>query len=167
MKIIFLVTFILMAAFAVSAQPAAVVKTFEQNKANYTREHLVSGEDASSGYDYLFYKSGADIVKVRSIWSASHTKELRVEDSYFEGGSLVLLQRMTGRSNHLKALIKGRDLPLTQQDELYLKDSKLVSWIDNKKPVANTDPRWAETEKSMVEHAKAEIENYYWLKEDK
>jgi hypothetical protein len=31
---------------------------FETKKAKFTVEHFVEGEDATSGYDYLYYKSG-------------------------------------------------------------------------------------------------------------
>ena len=157
----------IVAVLAANAQPSKTISSFEQNKTRYTREHFVSGEDASSGFDYLFYKNGASIIKILSIWSATHTKEVRVDDLYFDGEAPVLLQRMTGTTGQLKALIKGRNMPLTPGDELYFTASKLVSWTEDRKPMARIDPKWDETEKFTLEHAKSMLESYEWLKEDK
>lgn len=167
LKAVLLIAGILITVIPAFAQSAQVAKSFEQNKANYTREHFASGEDASSGYDYLFYKSRAKIVKVRSIWSASYTKELRIEDLYFNGDAIVLLRRLSGNKGQLRALIKGQNLPLVLKDELNFAESKLVSWTDDRRSVLRTDPRWDETEKATVEHANAVLESYQWLKENK
>ncbi len=104
-------------------------------------------------------------MKIRSIWSASYTKELRIEDFYFDGETLVMLQRLKGSKNQLVTLKKGRNASLTKKEELHFSNSKLTAWKENGKGVPKSDRRWAETEKSILEHAKAERENYNWLKD--
>lgn len=81
---------VLLAAISGLAQTAPAEKDFESRKARYTFKHFVEGEDATSGYDYLYYKSAGSIVKIRSIWSASYSKQLRIEDMYFNGTDLLL-----------------------------------------------------------------------------
>ena len=167
MKLIVLVLCLIAAASgAVHGQAKSIRVDFEKNIAKYTREHFVMGEDASSGYDYLFYKNGSGIVKIRSIWSASHTKELRIEDFFFDGPS-TLVQRLTGTRTQLSTLKKGRNVRLTPKEELYFTDSKLVSWTRDGKPIERSDPRWADTEKLELEHAKAQLESYDFLKDNR
>jgi hypothetical protein len=166
MKLILLVVCLIAAGtVAMHGQTNTTRQDFEKNKAKYTREHFVVGEDASSGYDYLFYKSAGKIVKIRSIWSASHSKELRIEDFYFDGATTIV-HRLTGRETQLNALKKGRNVPLKQKDELHFTDSKLVTWIKDGKAIERSDPQWANTEKSELEHARAELENYDFLKDN-
>jgi hypothetical protein len=167
MKTVLLIAFVSMTVIPVAAQATDIVKSFQQNKLKYTREHFVSGEDASSGFDYLFYKDGVKIIMIRSIWSATHTRELRIDDAYYSNGTLVVFRRLLGNDKQLKALIRGRTLPLTQKEEIRFSGSKLVSWTEKGKPVATTDPRWAETEKFILEHGTSLLESYDWLKEDK
>ncbi len=124
------------------------------------------GEDASSGYDYLFYKSGARIVKVRSIWSASWSKELRISDFYFDG-DLVLLRTYTAPERRLGLLKRGRTAVLKSTEELHFSNKKLTKWIVGGKPVAQTDLKWTARETEALEQASGELENYTWLKEDK
>ena len=164
-KLNLLFVVILVCAGVAAAQPSAIETSFEKNKAKYTREHFVSGEDASSGFDYLFYKRADKIVMIRSIWSASHSKELRVQDIYFDGDQVALVRRSTAHERYLSTLKRGRNVVLKPKEELHFSDSKLTRWIEAGKTIANTDPRWAETEKSNLEHAKGELESYSWLKE--
>jgi len=165
MKIAAVLLFLLVSAGAAGAQ-TAVESNFAKNKAAYTREHLVLGEDANSGFDYLFYKNGADIVKIRSIWSASYTKELRIEDLYYADG-LVLVRRYTGVKRDLASLKRFRDVPLIPKEELQFSNSKMTVWKLEGKSIAATDQRWTETERATLEHAKDEREAYVWMKEDK
>jgi hypothetical protein len=167
MKTAAVVLFLLVTAgAAAAAAQTAVESSFAKNKASLTREHLVMGEDASSGYDYLFYKKGKDIVKIRSIWSASYTKELRIEDLYYADG-LVLVRRYIGVKRNLASLIRFRDVPLTPKEELHFSNSKMTIWRLEGKTIAATDHRWKETEKATLEHGKGELESYVWMKEDK
>ena len=160
----FVVVFLTVAGVAI-AQQTSVAVNFEKNKTKYTREHLAMGEDASSGYDYLFYKKGAEIVMIRSIWSASYTKDLRIEDVYFDGDRLALVTRSTGHKRNLATLKRGRNVVLKPKEELHFTDSKLTRWIENGKPVVKTDARWADMERSTIEHANSERESYTWMKE--
>lgn len=157
-----LLSILFLAAFAFS-QPTAVEKEFEANKAKYKREHLVLGEDATSGYDYLFYKSGKRIGKIRSIWSSSVVKELRIDDYYFQN-ELVVYRKLKGKKTQLKSLIAVRNSPLTTVELFEFMNSKLVKWIESGKAIPNTDPRWNEKEKEIREQAKLEAESYEMLK---
>jgi hypothetical protein len=152
-------------AYVATAQPTAVETTFAKNKPKYTREHLAMGEDASSGYDYLFYKDGQKIVMLRTIWSASYAKELRVEDIYVDEG-VVLIRRGTTTKRNLGALKRGRAVALMPREELHFTASKLTRWVENGNVVTIADKRWAETERSSLEHAKSELDSYSWLKEN-
>ena len=164
-KVHLLFVVILFCAGVAAAQPSAVETNFEKNKAKYIREHFVSGEDASSGFDYLFYRRGDKIVMIRSIWSASHSNELRVQDIYFDGDRVALVRRSTASKRYLSTLKRGRSVILKQKEELHYSDSKLTRWIEDGKTVARTDPRWTETEQSNLEYAKSELESYSELKE--
>lgn len=147
------------------AQRTPVELRFEKNKQRYTREHFVSGEDASSGYDYLFYRSGKKIVMIRSIWSATHTSELRITDYYFDP-EITFIRRSTGRKRNLNALKSGRTAPLRTTEEMEFANGKLIRWIEKGKPADPNDARWSQTEKGNVENAKAELEGYDFLKND-
>lgn len=150
----------------VFAQKSEQEINFAKNKARYTKEHFAEGEDASSGFDYLFYKSGKKIVKIRSIWSATHTQELRVADYYFDGGVVTFIRRSTGRKANLRSLVAGREVPLKSRLELHFAKGKVVRWIEDGKPIELTDARWSETEKAYIDDAKAHLENYHSLKND-
>ena len=163
-SIVLVGAFFAFSAFLTAQTP--VEENFARNKVRYKCEHFVMGEDATSGYDYLFYKNGSKIVKIRSIWSASYTRGLRIEDLFFNGG-LVLMRKWTGSKRNFAALKAGRNAALTPKEELYFNGAKLTRWVENGKAVDPTDRRWAETERSILEYAKSEIENYAFLKGDK
>jgi hypothetical protein len=153
-------------SLSVLAQKSTAEIDFEKNRAKYTREHYEMGEDASSGYDYLFYKRGDEIVLIRSIGSATYSKEIRIDDLYFNNG-LVFMRRSVSAKRNLGALKRGRDLPLASKEELHFVNGKLVRWVENGKEVDKADKRWAETEKQTLESAAAELENYKFLKDEK
>ena len=168
MKIFFLASLVLLAGLAASGQPSQTEKDFEIRRSKYTTERFAEGEDASSGFDYLFYKDGPQIVKIRSIWSASHSKELRVEDSYFDGGNqLLLFRKFTAPSRSLKSLKKGGAGSLISKEEFHFADGKLSRWVVAGKPKLPGDENWAKTEKEILEQAKSQREYYTWLKEGK
>src|SRR5687768_772253 len=104
--------FILLLAIAglAAAQTENIEADFAENKPKYTREFFSMGEDASSGYDYVFYKSGPKIVMIRVIWSASYTNELRIDDFYFDD-AIKLHRRQTATKRRLSLLKRGRDVP--------------------------------------------------------
>lgn len=150
-------------AISVSAQKPDAETGFEKNKAKYTREHFAEGEDASSGYDYLFYKDGEKIVMIRSIWSASWSKELRIEDWYFDGG-LVLMKKAAAPSRRLSFLKRGRNVTLTQKEEMHFKDGKLLKWLIGGKSAPLNDEEWGERQTNTIEGSKLLYENYKTLK---
>lgn len=153
-----------MSAVGAFGQPSQVEKDFESRRASYTFEHFSEGEDATSGYDYLFYKSGTKIVKIRSIWSASYSKQLRVEDFYF-GGDLLLFRKFTAPSPQLNVLQKGKNAVLTPEEEFHFTGGKLTKWIVDGKAKSSTDANWTQTEKEILDQAKSQGDYYKWLKE--
>lgn len=148
--------------FAQSSDP---VKSFEQNKAKYTREFFSMGEDASSGYDYVFYKSGTEFVMIRVIWSASYTSELRISDFYFDD-DLAFHRKQTTRKRQLSLLKRGRDIPMVVKEEHHFAGGKLTKWILENKTISSTDARWTTTEKEILEHGRSERESYTFLKKN-
>ena len=163
-SVIFFLCVILLAGLA-SAQTNAVEDSFRKNKTKYTREFFSMGEDASSGYDYVFYKSGPRIVMIRVIWSASYTKELRIDDFYFDE-DIAFHRKQTATKRQLSALKRGRDVPLAVKEEHSFAGGKLTKWILDNKTIPSTDARWAEAEKGALEQARSERDNYTWLKEN-
>lgn len=167
MKTFFLVALLSAGVMSTLGQPSQVEKDFESKKPRYTQEHFAEGEDASSGNDYLFYKSGAKIVKIRSIWSASHSKELRIEDFYFDGDNLLLFRKFTAASRLLNTLKRGRNAILNPKDEFHFTAGKLTKWIAGGKAKSPGDPDWAKTETEILDQGKSQREYYKWLKEGK
>ena len=167
MKTLSVIAWIVIAAASALSQTSQVERDFESKKAKYKLEHFVEGEDATSGYDYLFYKSGDDIVKIRSIWSASHSKELRIADFYFKGTELLLFRSFTASDGLLNSLKKGRNGPLVRKDEYHFSAGKLSKWVSEGKNKASGDEGWDRAEKEVLEQAKSQREYYGWLKEGK
>jgi len=164
-KLLILIT-VLVASLTALGQPTPVEKTFQANSKKYSMEHFVEGEDATSGYDYLFYKSGPRIVMIRSIGSSSVNKTLRVDDIFF-GRGLELFRRATGPKKYLRVLVKGKNAPLITTEEFHFSGERMTRWLVRGVEVPKTDPKWNETEKAILENAKSELENYDWLKSGK
>jgi hypothetical protein len=165
MKFMFAVLLIAFCWVANFAQADDAEKDFVKNKAKYKLDKFAEGEDASSGYDYLFYTNKTEIVKVREIWSSLSYAVYRVED-YFKDGKLVAVLKYGFPKKHYKAAKKGNDIPLKLTEKMYLTDSKLTTWIENGKTIANSDTRWNETEKNALESANYKLESYQQFKED-
>ena len=157
---------VLAAGISVFGQTTTVENNFKANLKKYSMEHFVEGEDATSGYDYLFYKSGPKIVKIRSIWSSSTNRPLRVEDIFFDKG-LAIFRRSTASKKYLRILVRGKAAPLATAEELYFTEGKLTRWVIRGVDVSKSDARWSQTEKDILEQAKSELENYEWLKSGK
>ena len=88
--VIFMLAFCFTANFA---QTADFEADFQKNKAKYKLDIYSEGEDASSGYDYLVYKKGDEIGKVRVLWSSlsytqskSRTRNERIHDGLVQSG---------------------------------------------------------------------------------
>jgi hypothetical protein len=164
MKIVLAAALILLVSGVSFAQELSAEKDFEKNKPRLTLEKFAVGEDATSGFDYLVYTDKSSVVKLRSIWSSSTGIQSRVEDYYFKDGVLLLYVRMLAENRNLKPLVRGQNVPLTVEEKLYLKDSKLTTWIEKRKTVPATDARRNDREKEVLEMAKAELENYQSMK---
>jgi hypothetical protein len=149
---------------AALAQKTAADTNFAANIKKFKVEKYAMGEDASSGYDYLVYKRGAEIVKIRTIWSSSANKKWWAEDAYFESGAPVMLVKLALTKRQFNPVRRGSQIALPVNDKFYFKDAKLVKWIESGKIVATTDKRWAEVEKDAFASAKDALEFYPDLK---
>jgi hypothetical protein len=167
MKIVLAIALIVLVSSLSFAQELSAEKDFEKNKPRLTLEKFVVGEDATSGFDYLVYTERSNVVKLRSIWSSSTGIQSRVEDYYFKDGILLLYVRMLAENRNLKPLVRGQNIPLAVEEKLFLKDSKLTTWIEKRKTIPATDARWNNKEKEVLEMAKAELENYQSMKAEK
>lgn len=167
MKILFCIV-VLTLGFTVNfAQISSIEAEFEQNKAKFKLEKFAEGEDASSGYDYLVYTKNGEVVKLREIWSSSYQPTFRAEDYFFRDGKLSIYVKYTFPKKYYKTSLKGANIPLKTVEKFYLTEGKLTVWIENGKTIPNTDKRWQETEKEILERANGQLENYERLKEEK
>lgn len=165
MKLLFGIFGLVLCAFAAVAQTDSVEREFEKNKAKYKLEAFAEGEDASSGFDYLYYKNKSEIVKLREIWSSSAETTYRAVDYFYKNGRFVALVRYTFPKKYYKTSISGANVPFKTTEKLYFTDSKLTRWIENGKEVPATDARWAAAEKNALESGIYYLENYSLLKE--
>lgn len=152
-------------SFGVAAQSSTAEKNFTKDLKKFKVEKYSMGEDASSGYDYVVYKRGSNIVKVRTIWSSSANPKWWVEDAYYEAGVPVLLVNLSLTKRQYRSVKRGSQIALPVNDKYHFKDGKLVKWIEKGKVVAATDPRWQEVEKDALSSAKDTLEFYPELKE--
>lgn len=146
---------------------SSIERDFEKSRPKLKMEKFTMGEDASSGYDYIIFTDKTNVVKIRSIWTSNAGPAPSVEDYYFKDGALILYSKMPARKNQVKELVKGRSLPLTPEEKLYLKDAKLTTWIEKGKTIPDSDARWQSKEKEVLESAKSELENYQSMKAEK
>jgi hypothetical protein len=165
MRIVFvLVGLILASSASTFAQKDLIELGFESNRNRYTREHFSEGEDASSGFDYIYFRNDKAIVMIRSIWSATHTRELRIEDMYFRNGGLAVFRRATAHQKSIGVLKTGRNSGLTAKEVMHFENGKLVSWTQNGSPVSKVGTFWPDAEKSTLETARQWVEYYADLK---
>lgn len=165
-KIFFLFALVLASSTIAFAQRNTTELNFDKNRTRYTREHFSEGEDASSGFDYVYFRSGKNIVMIRSIWSATHAREMRIDDLYFDGDELTFVRNSTAPKSSLASLKTGRSTGLTSKGEMHFEKGKLTKWIENGKAVSSSAESWPEAEKSTLENAKSLIENYADLKNE-
>jgi hypothetical protein len=166
MKVFLAVTLLAVFSGLCFAQDDAIEKDFNKNKKTFKVERASMGEDASSGFDYVIYKNGSKIVKLRVIWSSSAGPVPTIDDYYFADGKLVLSMRSTLQKKFLKSAVKGNVVPLKTEEKLWLKDDKLTVWIEKGKTIDKTDKRWTEREKEALEAAKNELESFKDAKEN-
>lgn len=152
-------------AFAASAQGETAEKDFAKNLKKFKVEKYSMGEDASSGYDYVIYKRGSEIVKIRTIWSSSANPKWWVEDAYYKAGEPVLLVNLSLTKRQYRSVKGGSQIALAVNDKYYFKEGKLVKWLEKGKAVPATDARWREIEKDTLASAKNSLEFYPELKD--
>ena len=167
MKLLLTVIFIVLFLSPNQAQEVSIEKDFERQRPGLSVDRYGFGEDATSGYDYLIYKRRSQIIKIRAIWNGGASSAPEVADYYFKNGSPVLYVRMLAKKAHLSALTKGRNAPLVPVEKLYLKESKLTTWIENGQTIPSSDTRWTDKEKEVLEQFKNELEMYQMHKEGK
>ena len=165
MKIVLTMILVAICALAGFAQ-ADFEKDFEKNKLKYKLEKFSQGEDASSGYDYFFYKDKTQIVKVREVWSSSANPTHRIEDYFYSNGKLIAVLKYTFDKKYYRTAERGRNVPSKLVEKLVFADSKLANWTENGLTVAPTDKRWQEKEKDAFEAGKSQLENYNFMKEN-
>lgn len=158
MKIKLFFIFIILFSVSTFAQDSTVEKNFEKNKKAYFLTKFSVGEDASSGTNYLVYRQKTSTKKIRAIWS--NYERADVDDYFYEAGKPLLRITYDAKLNQVKSLAKGTNLPLKVKEKLYIKDGKLISWIENGKTVAATDSRWAEKEKDALESFESQLETF-------
>lgn len=152
-------------SLAAAAQSETAEKDFTRNLKKFKVEKYSMGEDASSGYDYVIYKRGSEIVKIRTIWSSSANPKWWVEDAYYKAGEPVLLVNLSLTKRQYRSVKRGSLLALPVEDKCYFKDGKMVKWLEKGKAVPATDTRWEEMEKDSLTSAKDTLEFYPELKE--
>lgn len=141
-----------------NAQDLSIEKNFDRNKRSFSLVKFAMGEDASSGWDYLVYRQKTSTKKIRVIWS--NYSQATVDDYYYEAGKPVLLVKFSAKKSQYKSLAKGVNLPLKTLEKFYFTDSKLISWFENGKKVAPSDPRWAEKEKEILQEFEDQLETF-------
>lgn len=166
MKLAFAVILICFCCLSNFAQDNLIEKNFEQNRLKLKLERFTEGEDASSGFYYLFYKNKSDTVKVRQAWRTWAYNEHETADYYFKNGKLVLYVSYPRSKKQVKDAITGKPLLIKPDEKLYFTDSRLTTWIENDKTVPPDDKRWPEKEKEILKSAGEWAEYYKTLKED-
>ena len=160
MKVPLLVILFALSSSPTQAQKLSIEELFERERPRLTVRHVTMGEDATSGFDYLIYKRGSSVRKVRSIWNGGCCQPPSIEDFYFRDGGPVLYVKLTGEKRQLRILTRGRKAPLRTDEKLYFNKSRLTMWIESGKPVPSSDPRWKQKEQSVLEQAKSMLEEY-------
>jgi hypothetical protein len=167
MKIALVVILIALSSSLSHAQKVSIEKGFERDRRSLSLVRFTIGEDATSGFYYLVYKNKSNIRKIRAIWNGGCCNAPRVEDFYFKDGTPILYVKLSVKKERLDAVIKGSNTPLRPEEKLYLRESRLVMWIENGKTIPSSDPGWKEKEKFVLEQVKDMLETYRMYKEGK
>lgn len=165
MRIFTLSILLLIFSLTAAAQTSTIEANFNKNVKKYKLEKFAVGEDASSGTDYLIYKSGKNVVKMRLIYS-NCCDAPRVEDFYFEKGAPVLYVSAEISKRRYKSFAKGANLALTSAKKLFFKDSKLIKWTEKGKEIPPTNPKWSDEERETLDRAQSELTGYPELREN-
>lgn len=143
-----------------------IEKDFEKNRLKYKLEKFSEGEDASSGFYYLYYRDKTEIVKMRMAWVSDGMKEHDTYDYYFKNGKLILMVRYPRSKAQFKAAPQGKALLFAPDEKYYFTDLKLTKWIEKGKTVSPDDTRWKAKEKEILDEAGERLEYYKTLKEE-
>jgi hypothetical protein len=142
----------------------SIEKDFEKNRAKFKLEKFSEGEDATSGFYYLYYKNKSGTVKMRQAWVSAGYKEHDTYDYYFKDGKLILLVRYPRTKKQYNDTPKGKLLLIEPEEKFYLTDSKLTKWLEKGKTVAGDDKRWQEKESEILKEAEDVLKYYDELK---
>ena len=150
------------------AQDLSIEKDFERERARLSVVRYAMGEDASSGFDYFVYKSRSrGVRKIRMVWNGGAGNDPYAQDFYFKDGIPVLYVELLGNRKQVAAITRGRNTSLREVERLYLKDSKVTTWVEKGKLIPSSDPRWKEKETSVLEQFKEQLETYREYREGK
>jgi hypothetical protein len=165
MKIALIVIFIALFFSPTLAQQVSIEEEFERERRSLALDRYTMGEDASSGFYYLIYKSSSHVRKIRAIWNGGCCQAPEVVDYYFKDGSPVLYVKLASKRGQLKALIRGGKPLLKPVEKIHMKDSKITTWIENGKTIPSSDPRWKEQEVYVLKQFRDELEGYQQYQE--
>ena len=143
----------------IHAQGSSVERAFERDRKRLSVERFSVGEDATSGFYYLVYKSRREIRKIRSVWNGGCCARPQVRDLYFKDGSPVLYVTMNIEREQFAVAVKGR-AAFAPYEKLYLKNSKLTAWIEKGIWIHPSEPRWKYQEELLLDDIKDQLENY-------
>ena len=166
MKFVLTIFLTLFCCAAGYAQVDSIEKEFERNRLKYKLEKFSEGEDATSGFDYLYYSNKTGFVKMRMAWTSAGTKEQDTYDYYFKDGKLILMVRYPRSKAFYKGTVQGKYLTIAPDEKLYFTGGKLSKWIEKGREVPAGDSRWQAKEKEILDEAKDRLEYYKELKEN-
>jgi hypothetical protein len=167
MKLALLLILFALLPSSTRTQDVSIERAFERERRSLSLVRFAVGEDASSGYDYLVYRRRAQVRKIRSVWNGGCCNDPTVEDFYYKDGNPALYVKFSAKKAQWRRLARGVNLPLRAEEKLYLKDSKLTTWIENGKTVSPSDPRWKDKEKSLLEEFKGQLDNYKFYQDER
>lgn len=74
------------------------------------------GEDATSSHHYYFQSNGEGIERVRWVWNGGAQNEPSITEYVIDGGKITV-RTLTAKRSHLKALVAGKDAPMSTKTE--------------------------------------------------
>lgn len=74
------------------------------------------GEDASSSNHYYYQSNGESVERVRWVWNGGAGNEPSITDFVIEGDKITI-RTLAAKRAHLKALVAGKDVPMTVRKE--------------------------------------------------
>lgn len=74
------------------------------------------GEDASSSNHYYFQSNGDSVERIRWVWNGGAGNEPSITEFLIESDKITI-RTLTAKRVHLKALVAGKDAPMSVQKE--------------------------------------------------